>query len=307
MTHRVIKTLILLTVAPYLAATPASAQVMGPQPQMADLTPTAPSPRRPSLLARWRANFAKFRPTAWDQTKSWAELSRLRFISTSEKIFHPEMNRRMEAQYEGAVSPLEREFANAPRRASMVEIQRYEHSRSEMANWTLKEIGKDQLKDFLRKRKSESAALGVVAATSGLEDTKKNQADAVAANQRTLMTTAPTPEQEEEIPTKVKTRLNILKGQGQVTLVNPVVTTMVEAQAGGDALAVEMNRGFNKLKLDSRLRYAVDKSQLVFNVNKKITNEVSLDLNSERWTGSKRSSEGLKGKDTAKLLYSISF
>lgn len=268
--------------------------------------------QRPSWFSRVKASFAKLRPVRNSSIASpHSDWESVRPRSLNEQIFNTEVSQKMADQYNGSVAPLEKELSNPNRRASYDQLRRFEESRKEMANWTFKEIGKHHLKDFVRRRKGNSAALGVVAATSGLEDDKptlETDKEKVEKNQRTIMTTLPVAEKEESIPTRLRAKLNILKSKGQLTFSNPVATTSVEAQAeGDDKLAVEMNRGFKKLELSSKVRYAVNKSLLSFNLNKKITEEVSLDLNSERWTGSKRSVEGLAKKDAAKLLYSISF
>jgi hypothetical protein len=268
-----------------------------------------------AFLAKLKDRWSKFRPVAkganLDLTPVYTSQT------TIEKLFDAEFTARMKNEHAAVVAPMEKEALNPYRRSSHWEMQRYEESRKALAQWTMKELGRDQLKEFIRLRKKDSAALGLVAATTGgadlgAESPKTSEEVRPNYNEQDRLARAhaytPVSEQEEIIPTRLRARLNILKTQGQVTFVNPIVTTSVEARAGsGDNLAVEMKKDFKKLELNSHMRYAVDQSRLVFNVNKKITDEVSLDLNSERWTGSKRGSDGEKAKDTAKVTYSISF
>ncbi len=269
-----------------------------------------------AFLAKLKDRWSKFRPVAnkgnnLDMTPVYASQT------TVEKLFDAEFTERMKSEHAAIVAPMEKEALNPYRRSSHWEMQRYEESRKALAQWTMKELGRDQLKEFIRLRKKDSAALGIVAATTGGADlgsdsskTAEEARPVYSEQDRIAQAHAYTPESEQEeiIPTRLRARLNVLKTQGQVTFVNPIVTTSVEARAGsGENLAVEMKKDFKKLTLNSHVRYAVDQSRLVFNVNKKITDEVSLDLNSERFTGSKRGTGGEKAKGTAKVTYSISF
>jgi hypothetical protein len=281
-----------------------SAEPFGP---VAPAAPSAESPeKRASVIQKLRQRWAKFRPVNRGDQAGWDRAGAvLSSKSTIDKIFDKEMSLKLQSRYQGAVLPFEREVTNPVRWASPWENRRYEQSRKDLAEWTVKEVGKHQLKDFIRRQKSESGALSVAASASGVQDDEKKaspRASAFAAD-GTLI-----PQEEEIIPTRLRAKLNLLKTRGQLTFSNPVVTTSVEAKAGsGENLAVELNRDFRQLEMISKVRYGVDESLLILNVNKRITDEVSVDLNSERWTGSKRGSVGEKSKDTAKVLYSVSF
>lgn len=272
--------------------------------------------KKKSFLSKVKDRWAKFRPVAKSNSLEMTPVYSSK--TTIEELFDEEFTARMRNEHAAMVVPAEKEALNPYRRSSHWEMRRYEDSRKALAEWTMKELGRDQLKEFIRMRKKDSAALGIVAATTGVEEvgqSNSTQTDALPAGltekERLARAHAYTPESEraeEVIPTRLRARLNVLKTQGQVTFMNPVVTTSVEARAGaGENISVEMKRDFKKLELNSHVRYAVDQSRLVLNVNKKITDEVSLDLNSERWTGSKRGDAGEKSKGTAKVTYSISF
>lgn len=269
-----------------------------------------------AFLAKLKDRWSKFRPVT-HQANNLDMIPVYTSQTTIEKLFDAEFTERMKNEHAAIVAPMEKEALNPYRRSSHWEMQRYEESRKALAQWTMKELGRDQLKEFIRLRKKDSAALGIVAATTGGADlgadsSKPSEDTRPVYNEQDRIAQAhaytPASEQDEIIPTRLRARLNVLKTQGQLTFVNPIVTTSVEARAGsGENLAVEMKKDFKKLTLNSHMRYAVDQSRLVFNVNKKITDEVSLDLNSERWTGSKRGSEGERSKGTAKVTYSVSF
>lgn len=285
--------------------------------RLVEARPSNGAQKKKTLLSKIKDRWSKLRPVAKTNNMEFSPVYSSK--STIEELFDEEFTAKMKGAHAAMVVPVEKEALNPYRRSSHWEMQRYEDSRKALAEWTMKELGRDQLKEFIRMRKKDSAALGVVAATTGVEEVGQTQASndieslpaGLTEQERLARAHAYTPasEREEEIiPTRLRARLNVLKTQGQVTFVNPVVTTSVEARAGaGENLSVEMKRNFKKLELNSHLRYAVDQSHLVLNVNKKITDEVSLDLNSERWTGSKRGDSGEKSKGTARVTYSISF
>ena len=74
-----------------------------------------------------------------------------------------------------------------------------------------------------------------------------------------------------------------------------------------DKVAAEMNKDFKSIEAKSKLSYGVDRKIVSVNLNKKITDQISFDMLSERFTGDSRGTTGEKSKDTAKLMYSISF
>jgi hypothetical protein len=263
-------------------------------------------------MAAVTSRFANLRPqprkSQWDQAEEFLSQK-----TTNEEIFDEEMSNRMRAQYQGAVLPFENAVNNPTRRASSWEIQRYEQSRKDLANWTMKEVGRAQLKEFIQRSRKNSAAISAVAATATGTTFESGAPSNLTAEEKIArahrIDQVQMVEQEEEvIPTRLRAKLNLLKAQGNFTFTNPIVTTSIEARAGsGEKLAVELNRDFRSIEMNSKVRYAVDQSHVRFNVNKKITKEVSVDLNSERWTGSKRGASGEKSNGSAKVLYSVSF
>ncbi|RZA02308.1 MAG: hypothetical protein EOP11_16815 [Proteobacteria bacterium] len=136
------------------------------------------------------------------------------------------------------------------------------------------------------------------------EDKKLSEAERIARVHRRDVVDE---DAEEEIPTKLRTRLNLSKVRGALMLQNSIANATVEGGSTGDKLLVEISREFKKMELQSRARYNVVQSYLAVNVSKKITKEVAVDLSSERWTGEKRSAGGDKAVDSAKVTYSLVF
>lgn len=283
-------------------------------PQAEQAQATAKEQKKPSLVSRLKSTFARFRPVA--KTNPHLNQDSLADRRTIDEVFDEEMSDRLQARYDENVAPLERNALNPYRRASFWEMERYEQSRKDLAQWTLKEVGKDQLKDFERRARRNSGTFDAVASVAA-SDLKKDEGKKKEDNRylteeeriaRAHQMGVPAKEEEPAVPTRLKAKLNVIKARGQLTFSNPVVTTMVEGGAGsGENLAVEMNRDFRSLEMNSKVRYGVDESVINFVVNKKITEEVSVDLNSQRWTGSKRGASGEKKRETAKVVYSISF
>jgi hypothetical protein len=280
----------------------------------------APAPatkeKKPSLVSRIKSSLARFRPVA--KENAYLNQDSLADRRTIDEVFDEDMSGRLEQRYRENVAPLERDALNPYRRASFWETERYEQSRKDLAQWTLKEVGKDQLKEFERRARGNSGAFNAVASVASSTEIKMEAGNKQETNTagltekerilRAHQMGAPVEEEEPSIPTRLRAKLNVIKARGQLTFSNPVVTTMVEGGAGsGENLAVEMNRDFHSLEMNSKVRYGVDESVVNFVVNKKITEEVSVDLNSQRWTGSKRGGAGEKKRDTAKVVYSISF
>lgn len=272
-----------------------------------------------TFFSQVKARFSRFRP-AWKQNAIPLDGTEdvLRDKSLLDKIYTQDMNRRMRDKYREVVEPYEDMIESPTRPARHADMARYYDGQRDMVRWAMKEIGQGQLKDFLRRADKGSGAMQVITTVREMngstdkereeerkrEDKKLTEAERIARAHRRDYN----PKPEEEIPTRLRTRLNVLKGKGALTLQNPIVTAMVEGGAGGgDNLSVELNREFKKLELYSKARYVVDNSVVTFNVQKKITPEISVDLYSERWTGEKRGDSGEKAKDQAKVTYSLAF
>lgn len=232
--------------------------------------------------------------------------------ATIDDIFDRDMNARMQAEYDGRVAPYMRAVENPTRPPTQVEMMRYMEGQRGMVKWAMKEVGRDQLNDFMRRGDSSSGGMKFLNAAKSLSGSNEDAATRNLTPREKAEREARMPiavaKEDAPIPTKLKTRLNLLKARGALTLQNPYVTAMVEGGAGsGENLAVEFNRDFRMLDMYSRVRYGVDESLLSMNLNKRITREISVDLSSEHWTGVKRSDQGEKSRESAKLIYSLGF
>jgi hypothetical protein len=259
------------------------------------------------------AVFAKFRPVQHEQPIDFNEATALLNSKTiNEQIFNKDFSGKMKGEYAGRVKPFE-ETANDPLwRPRYWETQRYEDSREGLARWTTREVMEDQLKDFFNHGDKDSGAMKALATArslSGGEEEKPAEpvltADQKIARAHRTDLPAATPEADEVTPTKLKTKLNVLRQNGSVVFTNPVATT--ELNGNRDDISMNMHRDFKKLSLHSNLAFGMKDECLNLNVNKKITDRVSLDLNHYNYTGSTRGSSGEKTREQAKVNYSLSF
>jgi hypothetical protein len=276
-----------------------------------------------SFFTQIKQRFSRFRP-AWDQdalpmTGNEEILQGKNFL---DQVYDSEMSQRMSDKYRDTVSRWERVAEDPTWQATRTQRQRYMDSQRDMAKWAMKEIGKDQLRDYLeaRRRSGGGGLFSVVKDMGGGNSSLKRQEAEIARQKaedkklseeeriaRVHRRDAVSEEDEEEIPTKLRTKLNFLKARGQLSLQNSIVNATVEGGGSGDKLSLELFREFRKLELQSKARYNVDKSYIAVNVSKRITKEVAVDVSSERWTGAKRGDSGEKAKDSAKVTYSLAF
>lgn len=274
-----------------------------------------------SFFTQIKQRFARFRP-AWDPNAlpMTGNEEILHSKSFLEGVYDADMSNRMRDRYRDSVSYYERVAEDPTWTASRAQRQRYQDSQRDMAKWAMKEIGKDQLRDYLEARmRSGSGVFHVVkdmGAGSSLErqqaeisrqkseDSRLSEEERIA---RVHRRDTVADEDDDVIPTKLRTKLNVLKARGQLTLQNPVAIATVEGGGSGDKLALEISREFKKLEVQSRARYNVVNSYITVNVLKRITKEVAVDLSSERWTGQHRGAAGEKAKDTAKVTYNLAF
>ena len=111
--------------------------------------------------------------------------------------------------------------------------------------------------------------------------------------------------EEERVPTRLKTKINVVKQQGALVFQNPIAIATVNGSK--DDVTANINREFRKLTLKSAVNYGMKDSVLNFNVSKKITEQVSLDLDHYSYTGGKKGTSGEKTKEQAKVNYNLSF
>ncbi len=230
--------------------------------------------------------------------------------TTNEKIFNRDFEKKMREEYSKKVSPFEETATDPVWRARYWEQQRYVDGRKNLASWTAREVLDDQLHDFINGGDQSSAPMKVLSTAhklSGAEDReepKMTEKEKIARMHRKDL--PPLSEEEESIPTKLKTKINLIKTTGSLVFQNPVATTSLNGNKD-DGVSVNMDKEFRKLTLKSNLNYGMKESVLNFNLNKKITDRISLDLDHASYTGSKRGSVGEKTREQAKLNYSLSF
>jgi hypothetical protein len=257
-------------------------------------------------------DFARFRPV--DRFEIAKDADALLTSKTSiEALYDKEFTKHIQSEYNNRVAYYERVVETPYRKADTWDYSRYNNSRNDLAKWMTREILNDQMKSFFQRGDKASAPMQVLSTMRELsggnpteEETNRLTPEQKIARAHRL--DLPKVEEEEYIPTRLKTKMNMLKGTGQLRFQNPVVETSLNVSArGDDRVSVDMNKDFKKLTMKSNLRYGVQKRMVQMNVNKKITDEVSLDLSSERYTGGKRGAGGEKSREAAKLTYSLSF
>ncbi|MGE3260505.1 MAG: hypothetical protein AB7K68_01890 [Bacteriovoracia bacterium] len=240
-------------------------------------------------------------------------LSRKSFL---EEVYDKDMEQNFRDHYRSEVEPFEKTANNPYRRARSWEMKDYDSKRAEMAKWASREVLNDQIKDFFRKGDKNAAPMQVMGtlkdlSNGGAEDADERKLTPEEKIARAHRKDLPqiTRAEEEKIPTKFKTKLNILRRSGTLLFTNPLVNTAINLKAGNrdDNMVVEMNRDFHQLTLSSRLKYEVDRSLMNFNLNKRITDRISLNMEHMQFTGAKRGDSGEKASETAKLLYSVGF
>lgn len=284
---------------------PAQGEIPSPAEIASSLIERMPAAlKRAPRAARRNQNFEQFRPVSRDELfRAQAQTSK----TTVEQIFNKDFTKRMSDEYSKIVRPHELKAENPYRRASNYEMQQYFDSRRDMAKWTTKEALNTQLKEFFRKGDKSAAHMQVLQAMKDVgQGTEQNEKltpeqKLARAHRRDLDLVQKAQEEEEEhIPTKLKAKLNLIYGRGQLNFMNPIVQTAVNVDGPKKEVAIDMNKEFKKLTLKARASYVIQASRLTFNVNKKITDKISLDIDSERQAG-------MKAKDTAKVTYSLSF
>jgi hypothetical protein len=260
--------------------------------------------------ARRNRNFRQFRPIARaDLLESSVQQSK----TTVEQIFNREFTKRMLSHYQSSVQPHEKRAMDPYRRASKHEMQQYFDSRRGMARWTAKEALNTQLKEFFRKSNRDSAPMQVLSVFKDIGQHDQQEAQKLSPEQkiaRAHRLDLPKQEEEDVIPTRLRTKLNLIYGRGQLNFQNPIVQTAVNVDVSGpnESLTLDMNKDFKKLTLRTRASYGVEKKLLTFNLNKKITDKIYLDLDSARRTGGGNSSESTaRRNESARLTYSVSF
>jgi hypothetical protein len=296
-----------------LSRYPASEQ----PPRLAELMKKSPQKaskkRRPSnLLSDIRSElFAKLRPVERDEAVNYKEAEKILRSKTTplDQVYGADFEKRMRNEYLSRVAPLEKKANDPFRRAQPWELAQYDDSRRSMADWTAKEALNKQWQDFFRGADRNSAPMKVMSVMHSPDEapTPKSASTQDPAHRSDLTEDQKSVMAKEEppIPTRLKTNLNPIKTEGQVVLQNPIVTTGVKGSRG--EVGVEMNRAFKAIGTEPKAQYGVKAECLQLNLNQKITDRISLNLEHAAYTGEKRGPTGEKLREAAKVMYSLGF
>ena len=248
--------------------------------------------------------------------------------STLEKIYTPEFTRQMQEHYQANVAPQEKIATDPFHHVAPWEEQAYEDQRRDMARWTARQALNDRINNLFSKADPNSGAMRIMHAVKSLngEDDvgapKKTAAsDAAKGTDANAAPVATSQAMASEIPTKVKAKLNVLKGQGQVNFSNPVVITSLNVDvnsairnsttqtltAADDPVRLDMSKEFKSIDLSSGLQYGFEKQVASFNVTKKLSDHISCVASSDQYTGEQRNADGTKGQQILRMNYSLSF
>ncbi len=270
--------------------------------------------RLSSFYARIKQEvLAKFRPVQRDEPIDFDEAQKALSSKTQlEKIFNPDFEKKMRVEYANRVKPHEATATNPIWRARYWEQQRLQDGQKSLASWTAREVLDDQLKEFINGGDSDSAPMKVLETAHELSggESKSEKSEKLTdeekiarAHRRDLPPLVAA--EEESTPTKLKAKINVIKQQGALVFSNPVAVATVNGSK--EDVTANINREFRKLTLRSAVNYGVKNAELNFNVNKKITDEVSVDLDHYAYTGGKKGTSGESSKEQARVNYSISF
>jgi hypothetical protein len=279
-----------------------------PKTETAEVKPRKPS----SFFARIQHEvLAKFRPVDKGHNINFNEAAvLLNSKTTIEKVFNESFEEKMRNQYAAQVKPHEATATNPIWRPRHWEMQRYEQSREGLAKWTAREVLDDQLHDFIKGGDSDSAPIKVLETAQELSGGGRDEAEPKLTEEQKLARAhrrdlPPVADEEQKIPTKLKTKINVIKQHGSIVFQNPVATTSVNGSS--EEINVNMNKEFPKITLGSQANYLVKGQVMSLSLNKKITDQVSLVLDHFNWTGGKRGAQGEKSKEQARVNYSVSF
>lgn len=268
-----------------------------------------------SKLSR-TSSFQRFRPVEKNEPVNFDEAERFLNDKTAlEKIYDKEMQQRFREEYSSRVAPSDKLVNNPYRRARSWEVEENEQKRNEMARWAAKEVVNDQIKDYFSHSDKNAAPMRIMHTMKELSGETENESEkkltpeekAARAHRRDLPVV--TAAQEQETPTKFKTKMNVLNRRGQLLFTNPIATTSLNVKAGrgDDNFVLEMAREFRKLDLSSHLKYGIDEEKVTLNLSQRITKEVSLNVDHDTHTGSKRGDQGEKSRESARLMYNVNF
>jgi len=278
--------------------------------------------------------FARLRPSV--KRDRFQHVKYIPEKTTIEEIYTPDRVREMEAKYKGSLEPAEN-LVNSPyRHARPQDFTRYEEQNQELAQWTIKEALNQRVKALFHRADNNAAPIKVMEAVQSISSfgDEKSSSQKKKEEQKNIVNPTnnfkkskkmslaeahalPPEPVDEEIPTKLKTKMNIIHARGQVRLTNPIVNTSVNIDiknkvvanelSVSDRVSIDMEKEFKELSLNSNVKYGVERKVVHVNLSKKITDEISCNLSTERFTGNQRDASGSKGREAVNMMYSVSF
>jgi hypothetical protein len=219
----------------------------------------------------------------------------------------------MESQYKSMVGGAEK-IAHSPfRRATPRDHEVYDEQRRAFTDWLAREIISDQVKQIFSNADRDSAGIKVVngirSVTGGEEVGKRTVVSSNATTTAQSASTVGAPKEEAKIPTKLRTKLNLIRSAGSLQFSNPVVSTNlnVDLKKTEDRVEVDMNKDIKAITLNSQAKYAVDTQKISLQLNKKITDGLDCSVATERYTGNHSATNGDKSAQKLMMNYSIGF
>ncbi len=275
---------------------------------------------------KWLAhrNFSKFRPVqSKDEFRYVQAMPEKTMI---EEIYSPAKTREMQAKYNASMGPLEQKMNNPYRMARQNEVEQFNTQNQELANWTAKEALNEKLRMLLSGADKDSAPIQVFQAVHSVSNIGGDDKPASASNKTSAGTTpnanpvvlTEAAKKEESIPTRLKAKMNLIAGRAQLLFSNPVANTTFNVDARqrpaqdnelstADRAVVGVNKDIQILKMKSDIKYGLERKVLEFNVSQPITDTISCNLTSQKFTNDQRNAAGVKSQESVNMVYSIHF
>lgn len=252
------------------------------------------------------------KPTsAWQNEEAALSQTTLDDLYTAEVVNSIETRR-------GAVEQFEQKEESPYRHARPWEVNEYNSGRKEVAAWTAREVLTTRLKTILNGADKSSGGMKAVSTMKNLmgaeekasEPASKSKTGAKGSAKAEPYFVANQKEEAPAIPTRLKTRLNVVKGRGEVRFTNPIVSTSLNVDASSrasDNVAVRMEKNLSALELKSHVDYGLDKKVLSVNLTKNITDEITANLSSRHKTSGASLDGGPRSEEALNMSYSVNF
>ncbi len=236
--------------------------------------------------------------------------------TTLDDLYTKDVTNNLRSKYQAEVVPVEKSVESPYRRARTWEVDRYNQNREELAKYTAKEVLSQRLKTIFNGADKSSGAMKVAQSVKNVmaADMSAKEEEPVRPKSVQSSSIAPAasaaPQEEPAIPTRVKTKFNLVHGRGQVRFTNPIVTTSVNldvSKKASNKVVVNLDKKIKPLDLESNVNYAAGQKVVAVNLKKAITSEISADVQSAHHTGDGQFVNGAKSQESVRMTYSVSF